>query len=398
MLRSRGGRSETELAFAGLHQLVHHVLDRDDQLPAAQRSALRTALGLDSAGDEPTPLRVGVALLSLLSGIAAEAPLLLVVDDAQWVDSASLDALAFVVPAGHEEPIVLVAGARGDVPPRSLAPMPRLVLAPLTPRGSARLLDTLSGCSAWTRPPGGDLASSREPARSGRAGSRRSRVTERRPKWAAAPLPLTDRLYEVYGASLAALPPATRRALLLAAVADAGDRSVLQVATAQVPPDHWLPAEAAGLVSVDPVVRFRHPLIRAAVYRAASAEERRDAHRVVADLLTDYPDRRAWHLAATSVAPDETVAVALDESALQSSRRGAYIEACRALERAADLSADRDARAQRLVRATEAAMQAGRCRVGQGAHHQGERVDPGPGPVEAQRTAGSRCTRHQPGP
>ena len=112
-------------------------------------------------------------------------------------------------------------------------------------------------------------------------------------------------------------------------------------------------------MTVTDVVRFRHPLVRAAVYRAASSSERREAHQVVADLLVDYPDRRAWHLAATLVSPDEDVAASLEASALQSSRRGAYIEACRALERAAELTADSDARAHRLVRATEAAMQAG---------------------------------------
>ena len=359
VLRSRGGRSETELAFAGLHQLVHGVLDRDDQLPEAQRSALRTALGLESAGDEPTPLRVGVALLSLLSGIATDAPLLLLVDDTQWVDSASLDALAFVIRRAAEEPIVLLAGGRGDLPPRPLAGMPKLVLEPLTARSSARLLDTLP---APLRGPDRQVVIS-QAAGNPLALVELARAVSGSPgaalRWAAAPLALTDRLYEVYGASVATLPSPTRQALLLAAVADAGDWDVLRVATAQVPQSDWLPAEEAGLVSVEDVVRFRHPLVRAAVYRAASTSERRDAHQVVADLLVDYPDRRAWHLAATSVSPDEDVAASLEASAHQSSRRGAYIEACRALERAAELSADSDARAHRLVRATEAAMRAG---------------------------------------
>ena len=359
VLFSRGGRSENELAFAGLHQLVHHVLDRDDQLAPSQRSALRTALGLETTDDEPTPLRVGVALLSLLSGIATEAPLLLVVDDSQWVDSASLDALAFVIRRAAEEPIVLLAGGRGDLPPRSLGALPRLVLQPLTPRSSAELLDILP-----TRLRGPD----RQVVIAQAAGNplaliELARAVSGSPsaalRWAAAPLPLTDRLYEVYGASLAPLPPTTRRALLLASVADAGDWTVLRAATAQVPRSDWYPAEEAGLVTVTDVVRFRHPLVRAAVYRAASSSERREAHQVVADLLVGYPDRRAWHLAATLVSPDEEVAASLEASALQSSRRGAYMEACRALERSAELTADSDARAHRLVRATEAAMQAG---------------------------------------
>ncbi|MEP7089011.1 MAG: LuxR family transcriptional regulator [Nocardioidaceae bacterium] len=311
VLRSRGGRSETELAFAGVHQLVHGVLDRSDKLPPAQRSALHTALGLASDGDEPTPLRVGVTL------------------------------------------------ARGGLPPRSLAPLPRLVLEPLGPRSSAALLDTLK---MPLRGP------DRQAVLSQGAGNplaliELARAVSTSPsaalRWTVIPLPITDRLYEVYGASLAELPAPTRWALLLAAVADAGDGAVLRVATAQVPPDDWRPAEDAGLVSVDAGVRFRHPLLRAAVYRAASTSDRRYAHQVAADLLIDYPDRRAWHLAATAVSPDEEVAVHLSDSALQSSRRGAYVEASRALERAAELSADPGDRVHRLLQAADAAMRAG---------------------------------------
>ena len=359
VLQSHGGRSETELAFAGLHQLVHGVLDRSDQLPPAQRSALHTALGLESEDDEPTPLRVGVALLSLLSAVATEAPLLLVVDDSQWVDSATLDALAFVARRAEEDPVVLLAGARGAIPPRSLAPLARLVLEPLGPRNSARLLDGLR------IPPG---SPERQAVLSQGAGNplalvELARAVSASPgaavRWTVLPLPLTDRLYEVYGTSLAELPAATREALLLAAVADTGDGAVLQAATAGVPADDWRPAEDAGLVTVGDVVRFRHPLLRAAVYRAASPGERRGAHQTVAGLLVDYPDRRAWHLAATAVAPDEGVATQLEASALQSSRRGAYIEAARALERGAELSADPESRARRLNQAAEAALRAG---------------------------------------
>ncbi len=229
VLRSRGGRSETELAFAGLHQLVHSVIDRGDQLPGAQRSALHTALGLEAGEDEPTPLRVGVALLSLLSAVATEAPLLLVVDDTQWVDSASLDALAFVVRRAEEEPIVLLAGARGETPPRPLAPLPRLVLEPLGPRNSVSLLDSLP-----TSLRGSDrheilLQADGNPL----AIVELARAVSAKPgaalRWAITPLPMSDRLYEIYGSSLAELPSPTRRALLLAAVADAGDVAVLQV-------------------------------------------------------------------------------------------------------------------------------------------------------------------------
>ena len=358
VLRSRGGRSETEVAFAGLHQLVHGVLDRSDQLPAAQRSALQTALGLES-DDEPTPLRVGVALLSLLSAVAAAEPLLLVVDDSQWVDSATLDALAFVVRRADHEPIVLLSGARGEVPPPQLAPLPRLVLEPLGPRNSVALLDSLQTPLR---------ASDRHEILSQADGNplalvELARAVSMSPtaalRWTITPLPLTDRLYEIYGSSLAALPPQTRRALLIAAVADAGDGAVLRVATARVPNDDWLPAEDAGLVTVRDVVRFRHPVLRAAVYRAASAGERREAHETVAGLLVDYPDRQAWHRAATSVAPDDEVAAQLETSALQSGRRGAYTEAARALERAAELTADADGRSHRLLRAADAAIKAG---------------------------------------
>jgi ATP/maltotriose-dependent transcriptional regulator MalT len=133
----------------------------------------------------------------------------------------------------------------------------------------------------------------------------------------------------------------------------------LRLATAQVPPDDWRPAEDADLVTVDDLVRFRHPVLRAAVYRAASSSELRDAHRAVADLFVDYPDRRAWHLAAISTSPNDDVAADLEARALHSSRRGAYTEAARALERAAELSSEAGMRAQRWVQAAEAALCAG---------------------------------------
>lgn len=360
VLRLRGGRTETDLAFAGLHQLVRPVLDRSSELPSAQRAALLGALGLEAAvHDSGSLLRVGVATLALLSAVAAESPVLLVVDDCQWVDSATLDLLAFVVRRTVDEPVVLVAGARGSQPPRAFAPLPRHELEPLSRRTSGRLLDTLRS------PPRGP---DRQAVLSQAAGNplallEFSRAVAATPgaarHWASEPLPLTERLKEVYGSEIQGLPASTRRALLLTAVAEAGDSAVLVAATAGVQPDDWRPAEEAGLVVVDEIVRFRHPLIRAAVYRSAPYGQRRDAHLVVAGLLEEHPTRQAWHLAAATLHPEDEIAARLDDCAVQSSRLGAHVEAARGFERAAELSTSAPDRARRYVAAAEAALGAG---------------------------------------
>lgn len=174
-------------------------------------------------------------------------------------------------------------------------------------------------------------------------------------------LPLTDRLEAIFAADLPELPSITRELLLLAAAAESAELPViLSAAGDRATPDDWLPAERAGLVRLDADrIRFRHPLIRSAVYQAATYTERHTAHRALADVLVGDPDRRAWHHAAAASGVDEEAAQELEDSAARAQRRGGYAAAATALERAARLSPDPAIRARRLVRAATMAMYAG---------------------------------------
>ncbi len=307
VLATTGRESEQDLAFAGLHQLLRRVLDRVARLPTRQAEALRGAFGLSDDPAPPDALLTGIAVLTLLSELSDEQPLLVAADDAQWLDRASLDALAFAARRLESEQLVLLAGARGNVPPAGFErDLPQLLLRPLTRPDAGLLLD------AQPRPP-------------------HSRLREQ--------------------------PPAARSALLLAAAADSPD---LTTAVPGLSADALAPAEAAGLIRLDtPGPRFAHPLTRSAVYHAAPFAERAAAHRQVADALRDQPDRHAWHLAAAALEPDEHLAALLEDSAAQAQRRGGAAAAARALERAAELSPGEPDKARRLLAAAELALPAG---------------------------------------
>jgi len=358
VLATTGRESEQDLAFAGLHQLLRPVLDRVDHLPIRQAEALRGAFGLSDDPAPPDALLTGIAVLTLLSGLSDEQPLLVTADDAQWLDRASLDALAFAARRLESEQLVLLAGARGNVPPAGFErDLPQLLLGPLTRPDAGLLLDV------QPRPPHGRL---REQVLAQAAGNplaliELARVIAADPeagrRWTAEPLPLTGRLTAFMAAQYVTLPPATRSALLLAAAADSPD---LTTAIPGLSADALAPAEAAGLIRLDtPGPRFAHPLTRSAVYHAAPFAERAAAHRQVADALRDRPDRRAWHLAAAALEPDEHLAALLEDSAAQAQRRGGAAAAARALERAAELSPGEPDRARRLLAAAELALPAG---------------------------------------
>ena len=229
-------------------------------------------------------------------------------DDAQWLDRASLDALAFAARRLESEQLVLLVGARGNVPPAGFErDFPQLLLAPLSPPDAGRLLD------AQPHPPRGRP---REQVLAQAAGNPLALIEltkmiaadpDAGRRWAAEPIPLTGRLTAVMTARYAALPGTARAALLLAAAADSPD-----LAAAAVPglsAGALAPAEAAGLIRLDtPGPQFTHPLVRSAVYHAAPFAERAAAHLKVADALRDQPDRYAWHLAAAALEPDEHVA------------------------------------------------------------------------------------------
>ncbi|WP_327699375.1 helix-turn-helix transcriptional regulator [Streptomyces sp. NBC_00459] len=376
VLRCRGCEGESGLPFAGLHQLLRPVLDLAEGLPGRQRAALLGVFGLDpeQAQDAvPDPLLTSLGALTLLSDAASRGPLLLVIDDAHWLDVGTLDILAFVARRLEGEQVAMVLAARDNAVPRQFArERRRLTVEPLTPAAAGRLLDL------QPEPPVGRARSrildqaagvplalvelaraiSRDPA-AGQDG-----VTDA--------LPLTDRLEAIFAADLPELPAPTRRLLLLAAAAETAELPVILSAAGDTAvPGDWRPAERAGLVRIDDGrLHFRHPLIRSAVYQSASYAERHAAHTALADVLTGDPDRRAWHLAAAVSGVDEEAAQGLEDSAGRAQRRGGYAAAAAALERAARLSPDPGVRSRRLVRAATMAMHAGHPRwVGELATH-----------------------------
>jgi len=359
VLTASGLESERDMAFAGLHQLLRPVLDRVDELPTRQARTLRGAFALSEDSVPSDALLTGIAVLTLLSGLSERDPLLVVVDDVQWLDRASLDALTFVARRLESERLVLILAARGGEPPVGWDrefPEP-LLLTPLGTADAGRLLD------AQPRPPRGRV---REQVLAQAAGNplaliELSKVVAADPGagrgWAAEPLPLTGRLTAVLADRFTTLPQQTRTALLLASVADNPE---LTAAVPGLTAAALGPAEAAGLISWDGSgPRFTHPLVRAAIYHAVPFGERAAAHLTIAETLRDQPDRYVWHLACATLEPDERIAALLEESAARTRRRGGAAAAARALERAAELTSREDERARRLLDAADAAATAG---------------------------------------
>jgi hypothetical protein len=361
VLSVTGRESESRLAFAGLHQLLRPVLSSAAGLPGRQAQALMGALGLADDPGAPDPLRTGVAVLTLLSDLSERSPVLVIADDAHWLDRSSLEALAFVGSRLDAERVVLLVGARGQAPPPGFdRGFPELHLEPLSPADAGLLLDGLP------RPP---LGRARLQVLAQAAGNPMALIelatviaddpaASRR--WAAEPLPLTDRLSAVITARFAVLPEPARAALLLAAVADGPDLRAAASHGAGPDARALAPAEQLGLVKVDRTgLQFSHPLVRSAIYHSAPFAQRAAAHRQLAEALHDQPDRQAWHLAAAALQPDEHVASLLEATAAQAQHRGGAAAAALAMERAAELSPDRADQARRLVAAASAAVPAG---------------------------------------
>jgi len=361
VLSVTGRESESRLAFAGLHQLLRPVLSGAVGLPDRQAQALQGALGLAADPGPPDPLLTGVAVLTLLSDLSEHSPVLVVADDAHWLDRSSLEALAFAGSRLDAERVVLLVGARGQAPPPGFdRGFPELHLDPLSAADADRLLD------GQPRPPRGRARAQvlAQAAGNPMALVELAKVIADDPaasrRWAAEPLPLTDRLSAVITSRFAALPEPARAALLLAAVADGPD--LRAAATAVSGPDArtLTSAEQLGLVKLDRTgLQFSHPLVRSAIYHSAPFAQRAAAHRQLAAALHDRPDRRAWHLAAAALDPDEHVASLLEATAAQAQRRGGAAAAALAMERAAELSPDRGDQARRLVAAASAAVPTG---------------------------------------
>jgi DNA-binding CsgD family transcriptional regulator len=361
VLSVTGRESESKLAFAGLHQLLRPVLSRAAALPGRQAQALLGALGLAADPVAADPLLTSAAVLTLLSDLSERSPVLVVADDAHWLDRSSLDALAFAASRLDAEPVVILLGVRGQAPPSGFdRGFPELHLGPLSAADAGRLLD------AQPRPPRGRARAQVLAQAEGNpmAVIELAKVIADDPaasrRWAAEPLPLTDRLSAVLRSRFAALPEQAQAALLLAAVADGPDLSTAASHGAGPDARALAPAEQLGLVTVDRTgLRFSHPLVRSAIYHSAPFAQRAAAHRQLAQALHDQPDRRAWHLAAAALRPDEQVASLLEATATQAQYRGGAAAAALAMERAAELSPDQADRARRLVAAASIAVPTG---------------------------------------
>jgi DNA-binding CsgD family transcriptional regulator len=360
-VRAVGVESERELAFAALHQLCAPMLGRLDRLPAPQRDALAVTFGL-AAGAVPDRFLVGLAVLGLLSEVADERPLVCVIDDAQWLDQASAQTLAFVARRLLADAVVLLFSARE--PSKELLGLPELVVKGLRRSDARELLRSVV--------PGRLDERIREQIVAETHGNPLALIEWTRGLSSAqlaggfglpAAPSLEGRIEERFMQRVGSLPEGARQLLLVAAAEPTGDPRLLWRAAQRlgVTGQVLAPAESAGLLEAGARVRFRHPLVRSAVYRAASPEERRRVHRALAE-ATDPdvdPDRRAWHLAEAAAGPDEDVAAELERAAGRAQARGGLAAAAAFLDRASDLTAERVRRAQRALAAAQTKYEAG---------------------------------------
>ncbi|SDF38139.1 regulatory protein, luxR family [Lentzea fradiae] len=366
VLRGVGIESEAELAFGALHLLLYPYLDRLDRLPEPQAAALRSAFGLSA--ETATPFLVGAATLTLLAELAAEKPVVCVVDDAQWLDRGSSDALLFAARRFRADPVVVLFGVRDTAVPFRSPGIDELRLTALEPDAAAALLDARSPrLTAPTRARVLEEANGNPLALLELGAARLAAQREGRaePAHQVGPLPVARRVQETFREQITGLPEATQ-AVLLVAAADrfAGMDTVLAVARAAGADTADLAAaERAGLVTVtDGELAFRHPLVRAAAYQCATHHQRVAVHRAFAQALRtpDVRDRRAWHLAAGTTEPDEEVAAELEATALRAERRGGAMAVSAAYDRAGRLSVDPALKARRIAKAALAAYDAGK--------------------------------------
>jgi DNA-binding CsgD family transcriptional regulator len=365
VLTAVGVESETHLPYAGLHQILYPIRGGIGALPPAQRDVIRSAMGMTDQV-VPTAYLVGLAALNVLAEAAADAPVVLIAEDAHWLDPSSADVLAFVARRLDSEPIVLIAAVREGVPSRvDNAGLPSMTLGPLEHDAAARLLDAVApGLGPGIRrlvldeAAGNPLALIELPGAVVSPGGAGGSLPAR--------LPLTLRLERAFTARVSGLPADTRSVLLAAALNDLPSvAEALAAAASVLGTDVGIgalaPAVAARLVELgEGTVTFRHPLMRSAIAQAVGAAERQRVHAALAAVLGGQPDRRAWHRAVATAVPDEAVAAELEAAADRAQRRGGVAAAVAALERAARLSEDPARRAERLLRAADLAVESGR--------------------------------------
>jgi DNA-binding CsgD family transcriptional regulator/tetratricopeptide (TPR) repeat protein len=361
VLRAVGVESEMELAFAALHALCAPLIDRLERLPGPQRDALMVTFGL-SAGTVPDRLFVGLAVQSLLAEAAEKRPLLCVVDDAQWLDKASAETLAFVSRRLRAESVVMLFAARS--PSEALLGLPELVMQGLQDAPARELLASVVPWSLDERVASQVVAETRGNPLALLALPRGLSPTQLAGGFGLPrALPVQARIEDRLLSSLEELPPDARQLLLLAAAEPVGDPALLwRAATRLGSRCHVLkPAVDAFLVVAGTTVRFRDPLVRSAVYLASSPEERREAHRALAEAIDAGADpaRRAWHLAEATSGPDEQVAAELERTAGRAQETGGLAAAAAFLERATLLTPVQSVRADRALTAAQTMLGAG---------------------------------------
>ena len=357
-----GVESEMELPYSTLQQLCARMLHRLDRLPPPQRDALSVALGLQS-GNAPDRLLVGLAVLGLLSEVAAEQPLLCLIDDAQWLDQTSAQALGFVARRLDTESVAVIFGTR-DRAGGDLADLPELTVRGLAAADARVLLAAVI--------PGRLDESVRDRIIAESSGNPLAllelphgvTVAELAGGFGVAgALALAGRIEQSFLRRIERLPEPTQRLMLVAAAEPVGDPALLWRAAGRlgIGADAAAAAEADGLLTVGARVIFRHPLVRSAVYQTAPVSDRRIAHRALAE-TTDPgidPDRRAWHCAQSVLEPQEDVAAELERSAGRAQARGGLAAAAAFLARAAELTPEPARRAQRALAAAQATHRAG---------------------------------------
>jgi len=356
-LHVAGVQSDMELAFAGLQQLCAPLLNHHDELPEPQREALNVAFGR-GVGSAPDRFLVGLAVLSLMAAAADDRPLLCLIDDTQWLDQVSAQTLAFVARRLLAEPVGIVFAAR-DAGAQALAGLPELMIGGLSDADARDLLDSVvlgridarvrDRIVAETR--GIPLALLEVPRNVsaaelsggfGNLGVRRS----------------AGQIEESYVHRVQSLPADTQKLLLVAAAEPVGDAALFLRVAARlgIAVDALGPAEAGGLIEFGPRMRFHHPLVRSAAYRAADMADRRAIHRALADATDPQsdPDRRAWHAANAATGPDDAVATELEASAGRAQKRGGIAATATFLERATALTSDPARRVARAIAAAQA--------------------------------------------
>ena len=361
VVRTAGYQSEMELAFAALHRLCAPVLDGLTRLPVPQRDALRIAFGMGS-GPVPDRFLVGLAVLNLLSDAAEPQPLICVVDDEQWLDRATAQVLGFVARRLVAESVGMVFGTL--VPSSDIAGLPGLTVEGLPEADARALLDSALTGPLDTRVRDQILAETH-----GNPLALLELPRGLTPQELAGGfgllniMRLTGGIEETFRRRLEALPDQTRRLLLIAAAEPVGDSTLVWRAAARlgISAEWATPAVEASLVEFDTRVRFRHPLVRSAVFGSALAQERQAVDAALAEVTDPLrdPDRRAWHRARAAAGPDEAVAADLERCADMARARGGVAAAAAFLERATMLTLEPARRTERALGAADAHLQAG---------------------------------------